>query len=80
MKQKALANNQAGAISLYVSLFVLAILVLLSLSFARIIRTGHSEATESQLNLKALSAAETGINDAKTRLVGLLDEFQPRYP
>ncbi|MYB40220.1 hypothetical protein F4X86_03080 [Candidatus Saccharibacteria bacterium] len=75
MKQKSLANNQAGAISLYVSLFVLAILVLMSLSFARIIRTGHSETVESQLNLQALSAAETGINDARARLVGMLDSF-----
>ena len=75
MKQKSLANNQAGAISLYVSLFVMAILVLMSLSFARIIRTGHSETVESQLNLKAYSAAETGINDAKARLVGMLDSF-----
>ena len=75
MKQESLAKNQVGAVAIYVSLFVLVILALMALSFARIIRIGYSETVESQLNLQAGNAAETGINDAKARLVRLLDSY-----
>ena len=75
MKFKKFLNNQTGAISIYVSMAIMAILVLMALSFAQIASTGHTETVEEQLNTQALYAAETGIDDARQRLLNLIDAF-----
>ncbi len=75
MKIRSFLGDQSGSASIYVSMFVMAILVLMSLSFARIMGSGYTETSENQLNLQALYAAETGINDARYRLLNLIDSY-----
>ncbi len=75
MKIRSFLNDQSGSVSIYVSMFVMAILVLMSLSFASIMGNGYTQTAENQLNLQALYAAETGINDARYRLINLIDEY-----
>ena len=75
MKIRSFLSDQSGSVSIYVSMFVMAILMLMALSFAGIMGNGYTQTAENQLNLQALYAAETGINDARHRLINLIDEY-----
>ena len=75
MGVKSFWGNQVGAASIYVSISIMTILVLMAISFAGIINNSHAQTLEGQLSVQASYAAETGINDARLRLLKLVDAY-----
>ena len=47
----------------------------MAISFASIMSSAQTQTTENQFNVQARYAAETGINDARYRLINLLDAY-----
>ena len=74
-KLRNLLSNQEGAASIYTSMIIMVILMLAALSFATIMSRNYQQTTENQLNAQAFYAAETGIGDARARLLGLLESY-----
>lgn len=56
-------KNQAGLVSITVTLIIMLVLSLMVLGFARITRREQRQALDRQLSTQAYYAAETGIND-----------------
>ena len=75
LRLRKLLSNQRGGASIYTSMIIMVILMLASLSFATIMSRNYQRTTESQLNAQAFYAAETGIGDARSRLLQLLDSY-----
>ena len=72
---KKLISNQKGGVSIYVSMAIMAVLMLITLTFATVMAQNYEQTADSQLNTQAFYAAETGIADARARLLGLLDAY-----
>jgi hypothetical protein len=61
---KNLKQNQAGMVSFFVVMIIMAIITLIVIAYAQITRREQRQALDRQLNSQAFYAAETGINDA----------------
>ena len=57
-------SNQAGMVSLIVTMILMVVMSLIVLGFARITRHEQRQALDRQLSAQAYYAAESGINDA----------------
>lgn len=66
-------TNQQGAVSIYVSIAVMLIMLIIGLSFAHIMRNNYIDTTETQLNLEAHYAAETALLDGRKIVKAYLD-------
>ncbi len=66
--QGKLNLNQAGAASIYVSMFIMAILSLITLTFVRIVSNNLKQARENQYSLQAYYASESAINDVRAAI------------
>lgn len=66
--QGKLNLNQAGAASIYVSMFIMAILSLITLTFVRIVSNNLKQARENQYSLQAYYASESAINDVRATI------------
>ena len=67
--------DQGGGISIYVSMVIMAILMLITLSFATIMVRNARQTHQGQSSVQAFYAAETGIGDARARLLSLFDAY-----
>ena len=67
--------NQKGGVSIYVSMAIMTVLMLITLSFATVMAQNYEQTGDSQLNTQAFYAAESGIADARARLLGLIDAY-----
>lgn len=61
----SVAQDQSGVVSTYVSMGIIAILSLISISFALLMQTEYTQARDRQFNTQARVAAEAAINDAR---------------
>ena len=52
---------------------IMIIFILIILSFVQIVSRNHAETVKNQLNMQAVYAAETGIADARVRMLRLID-------
>ena len=73
MRLRSLLDNRSGATTIYVSIFIMIIFILIILSFVHIVGRNHAETVANQLNMQAVYAAETGIADARVRMLNLID-------
>ena len=73
MRLRSLLDNRSGATTIYVSIFIMIIFILIILSFVHIVGRNHAETVANQLNMQAVYAAETGIADARARMLHLID-------
>lgn len=74
MDLRSFSNNQSGGVSIYISMIIMTILILMTVTFARNMGIGHTASSESQLNVQAAYAAETGIGDARHRVLEIIDQ------
>jgi Tfp pilus assembly protein PilX len=63
-KTTRLKGNEQGMVSLLVTTFVILIISLVVLGFAKVVQREQRQALDRQLSTQAFYAAETGINDA----------------
>lgn len=68
MSKHTRLNNQSGLVSIVVALVIMGIMTLMSVSFAFLTRREQRQALDRQLSTQAFYAAETGINDAVSKL------------
>lgn len=68
MNSKRLKNDQRGFVAITVALFIIALVTIITISFAYLIRKEQKEALDRQLSTQAYYAAESGVNDAVTAL------------
>lgn len=61
---KRLKKEQKGIASIYITLFLIVIISLIVIGFARITRREQRQSADRQLSTQAFYAAETGISDA----------------
>ena len=73
MRLRSLLDNRSGTTTIYVSIFIMIIFILIILSFVQIVSRNHAETVKNQLNMQAVYAAETGIADARVRMLRLID-------
>lgn len=64
-KKASLRNNQAGMVSIMVTMILMIVISLLVLGFAQISRRNQRTTLDRQLSAQAFYAAESGINDAR---------------
>lgn len=64
MKVMNIRKNQKGFVSIVVSLVIMAILTLIVVGFASLMRREQRQAVDRQLSTAAFYAAESGVNDA----------------
>src|SRR5690606_3372539 len=62
-------SNQHGFVSITVTLIIMAILTLVVLGFAALMRREQRQALDRQLSTTAFYAAESGVNDAIDSLI-----------
>ena len=67
--KRGLHFNQSGFTSVYISLTVMFILSLIVFSFASISYVSYADTYENSLNLQAVYAAETALNDVRRELM-----------
>lgn len=63
-----LKNNQKGLVSIVVTMIIMIVLTLIVTGFAQLARREQREALDRQLSTQALYAAESGINDAISKI------------
>lgn len=63
-KPQKLRSNQQGLVSFMVVMFIMFVLALIVLAFARMVRREQVQTLDRQLNAQAFYAAESGVNDA----------------
>lgn len=66
--QKQLRTNQQGMVSIIVVMIVMGIMVLISTSFALLMSRERRQALDRQLSTQAFYAAESGVNDAISKM------------
>ncbi len=64
-------NTEQGLVSIIVVMVLMGVLVLISTSFALLIRREQRQALDRQLSTQAFYAAESGVNDAVDQLPGI---------
>lgn len=65
---KGLRTDQSGMVSIVVALVIMGIMTLVSVSFAFLTRREQRQALDRQLSTQAFYAAETGVNDAVSKI------------
>jgi hypothetical protein len=65
-------TGQTGIISIMVTMIMMIVISLLVLGFAELSRTEQRNALDQQLSVQAYYAAETGVNDARQVIHGLI--------
>ena len=73
-KLRPLRRNQIGGVSLYVSIIISMVMMVIAVTFARLMGTGQAQAIDSQLSTQASYAAETGINDVRYKILTFFDD------
>ncbi len=70
-------TNEDGFAAIIVTLIIMAILVLITIGFVRIVSREQRSALDRQLSTQAFYAAETGVNDAAEMLASRLENGDP---
>lgn len=65
---KTAKHNQDGFVSIVVCLLIMIILTLITIGFAQVMGREQRQAVDRQLSMQAFYAAESGVNDAATKL------------
>lgn len=68
MSKKQIKHNQAGMVSILVTMFLMIVISLIVIGFAKITRREQREVLDRQLSTQAFYAAESGVNDAVKKL------------
>src|SRR5690606_21212478 len=66
---KSTSENQQGVVSIVVTMIIMVVLTLVVTVFDQLARRDQREVLDRQLCTQALYAAESGINDAQSRVV-----------
>ena len=62
-------NNERGAVSLFVVIFAMLLLTVVTISFLRIVMTDLRQASDVDLSQSAFDSAQAGVEDAKRALL-----------
>lgn len=63
--KQGIKRNQAGMVSIIVTVIIMLVLSLIVIGFARLTRREQRQALDRQLSTQAFYASESGVNDAK---------------
>ncbi|MBP7807565.1 pilus assembly PilX N-terminal domain-containing protein, partial [Candidatus Saccharibacteria bacterium] len=63
-----ITSNQAGLVSIVVTMVFLSVITLITVSFAFLMRREQRQVLDRQLSTQAFYAAESGVNDAVAAL------------
>ena len=69
MSVKRQSNFQSGAVSLFVVMFAMLIISVMTISFLRIMVTDQNQASDNDLSQSAFDSAQAGVEDAKRALL-----------
>lgn len=70
-------RNQAGVVSIMVTMIMMIVISLLVLGFAELSRNEQRNTLDQQLSAQAYYAAESGVNDARQAMEAMLTAGQP---
>ena len=74
LKLKIIQSNQKGAASVFITISVVFILMLVALTYTYFTGVSYAEVVDTQQNLQATYAAQTGINDTRHYIRELIEE------
>lgn len=70
MRQKTKLNDQKGIVSFMVTLIMMMVISLIVIGFTQVTNRNRREALDRQLSAQAFYAAESGVNQAITEIMG----------